>query len=26
VQWECPLPTDFESLLAALREDIPWAG
>ncbi|OGU23943.1 MAG: RNA pseudouridine synthase [Hydrogenophilales bacterium RIFOXYD1_FULL_62_11] len=26
VQWECSLPPDFESLLAALREDVPWAG
>ena len=26
VQWECPLPPDFESLLEALREDIPWAS
>ncbi|MBT9540341.1 23S rRNA pseudouridine(1911/1915/1917) synthase RluD [Thiobacillus sp.] len=26
VQWECPLPADFESLLEALREDRPWVA
>jgi len=26
VQWECPLPPDFASLLDALRHDIPWGS
>ena len=24
MQWECPLPPDFSSLLAALRQDTRW--
>ncbi|MDQ1316279.1 MAG: rRNA synthase [Pseudomonadota bacterium] len=26
MQWECPLPADFASLLAALRENTTWVG
>ncbi|MCD6707914.1 MAG: 23S rRNA pseudouridine(1911/1915/1917) synthase RluD [Thiobacillus sp.] len=26
MQWECPLPPDFTSLLHALREDTTWGG
>ncbi len=26
VQWECPLPADFQSLLDALRDDTVWGG
>jgi 23S rRNA pseudouridine1911/1915/1917 synthase len=26
VQWECPLPPDFASLLAALRDNTVWGG
>jgi 23S rRNA pseudouridine1911/1915/1917 synthase len=26
VQWECPLPPDFVSLLEALRQDTAWGG
>lgn len=26
MQWECPLPADFASLLVALRENITWVG